>query len=261
VAANGESDRVVEGRSEPSVGVHAERFSWFQLRADTPIEQDEQDRLGFTAYADALAGLLDDQATSTPLTVAIKGPWGSGKTSLANMVQTRLKHWPEERGDKEHIVCQFNAWLHDDAANLGSAFAAEVARTASRKRPLIRRILRPLPMRMLAADERWRRRILILLLCLIALVLALAVVQSRHRLSAWFQNLTTALGFKEVAGFSALLVLVIALWTNLASIAGTAGRFIADPKGEAAKGSLNYVRSQLGNSSIKRLTLAAQNVV
>lgn len=30
------------------------------------------------------------------------------------------------------------------------------------------------------------------------------------------------------------------------SIAGTAGRFISDPKEEAAKGLLNYVRSQLG---------------
>ena len=76
IAASGDSDRVVEGRSEPSVSVAANKFSWFQLLADTPIDQDEQDRLGFSAYADALAGLLDDPATSTPLTIAITGPWG-----------------------------------------------------------------------------------------------------------------------------------------------------------------------------------------
>jgi KAP family P-loop domain len=246
VAASGDSDRVVEGRSEPSVGVPANKFSWFQLLADTPIDQDEQDRLGFTAYADALAGLLDDPATSTPLTVAITGPWGSGKTSLAKMVEDRLRRWPKERGEAPHIVCWFNAWLHDDAPNLGSAFAAEVARVAGHHRPLMRKILRPLPTRMLPADERWRRRLLILLFCLMPLLLALAVAQFRHRLGAEIQNLTTALGLQQVAGFSAVLLVVITLWTNLVSIAGTAGRFISDPKEEAAKGLLNYVRSQLG---------------
>ncbi len=246
MAASGDSDRVVEGRSEPSVGVPANKFSWFQLLADTPIAQDEQDRLGFTAYADALAGLLDDPATSTPLTVAITGPWGSGKTSLAKMVEGRLLRWPKERGEAPHIVCWFNAWLHDDAPNLGSAFAAEVARVAGRHRPLMRKILRPLPTRMLPADERWRRRLLILLLCFMPLLLALAFAQFRHRLGTEIQNLTTALGLQQAAGFSAVLLVVITLWTTLASIASTAGRFISDPKEEAAKGLLNYVRSQLG---------------
>ena len=245
MAARGDSDRVVEGRSGPSVGVPADKFSWFQLLADTPIERDEQDRLGFTAYADALAGLLDDPATSTPLTVAITGPWGSGKTSLAKMVGARLQRWPKERGEAPNIVCWFNAWLHDDAPNLGSAFAAEVARVAGRRRPRWRQILRPLPARMLPC-ERWRRRLLILLLCLMPILLALAFDQFRHRLGDEIQNITTALGLQRVAGFSALLLIVLMLWTSLASIAGTAGRFIADPKGEAAKGSLDYVRSQLG---------------
>jgi len=35
--------------------------------------------LGFAAYADALAGLLEDPATRTPLTVVITGPWGLAK--------------------------------------------------------------------------------------------------------------------------------------------------------------------------------------
>jgi KAP family P-loop domain len=246
VAASGDSDRVVEGRIEPSVGVPADKFSWFQLLADTPIEQDEQDRLGFTAYADALAGLLDDPATSTPLTIAITGPWGSGKTSLAKMVEARLQRWPKERGEAPNIVCWFNAWRHDDAPNLGSAFAAEVARVAARRRPRWRQILRPLPARMLPADERWRRRLLILLLCLMPLLLALAVPQIQMVLVAQTHTIATALGFGQVAGISAFLLIVIALWTNLASIAGTAGRFIADPAEEAAKGSLDHVRSQLG---------------
>lgn len=248
MTSSGDSDRLVEDRSEPSVGAasHAADDSSFQVLADTPIERDEQDRLGFAAYADALAELLDHPATSTPLTVAITGPWGSGKTSLAKMVEARLRRWPRERGDAEHIICWFNAWLHDDALNLGAAFAAEVARVAGRHRPLLRQILRPLPTRMLPVAERWRRRLLILLICLMPVVLAYAVPPIRNRLGAEAQDLTTALGFQGVAGISAVLLIVITLWTNLASIADTAGRFINDPAGEAAKGSLNYVRSQLG---------------
>jgi ABC-type multidrug transport system fused ATPase/permease subunit len=245
VAASGDSDRVVEGRSDPSVDAPAGKFSWFELLADTPIEEDDQDRLGFTAYADALAGLLDDPATSTPLTIAITGPWGSGKTSLAKMVDDRLQSWPTGRGDLPHIVCWFNAWLHDDAPNLGSAFAAEVARVADRNRPWIRQILRPLPMRMLPADQRWRRRLLLLLLCVMPFLLAFAVPQIRKPLGGPTHTLTTALGLGQVAGISAILLVIIMLWTTLASMASTAGRFITDPKGEAAKGSLNYVRKQL----------------
>jgi hypothetical protein len=143
VAGSGDSDRVVEGRSEPPVGVPADKFSWFQLLADTPIEQDEQDRLGFTAYADALAGLLDDPATSTPLTVAITGPWGSGKTSLAKMVEARLQRWPRERGptlDTIHAM-EVAAWpvplaMSVGRASLGTGDPTRVLDGLDRLRPL-----------------------------------------------------------------------------------------------------------------------------
>jgi hypothetical protein len=246
VASTGETGRAVEDRSEPpQVGVDSEAVdsSIFQILADTPIDQDEQDLLGFGAYADALAELLDHPATSTPLTVAITGPWGSGKTSLAKMVEARLRRWPRERGDPEHIICWFNAWLHDDAPNLGAAFAAEVARVAARHRPLWRRILRPLPTRMLPAAERWRRRLVILLLCLLLLGLVFAL--QRRWADDAVGKLAQALGYENVAGIAAVLLLVVLLWNNLASIAQTAGRFINDPAGEAAKGSVNHVRSQL----------------
>jgi len=243
-----DTKRALQDRSEsPPVDVASPPgdLSTFQILADTPIEQDEQDLLGFGAYADALAELLDHPATSTPLTVAITGPWGSGKTSLAKMVDARLRRWPRERGDPEHIICWFNAWLHDDAPNLGAAFAAEVARVAGRHRPLLQRILRPLPTRMLPAGERWQRRLLILLLCLMPLALALAVTKSREWLNVEMQHLRDALGLEGVAGITAILLVVITLWSRFATVAQSAGRFIKDPAGEAARGSVNYVRSQL----------------
>ena len=85
------------------------------MLADSPLTADDSDQLDFAAYANALAEVLDNPATDTPLTIAISAPWGAGKTSLANMVASRLVDRPLERGDRSHIICWFNAWLHDDA--------------------------------------------------------------------------------------------------------------------------------------------------
>lgn len=48
------------------------------------------DRLGYRVHADALASFIRDQGTKPPLAVAVKGAWGSGKTSLLRMVQERI---------------------------------------------------------------------------------------------------------------------------------------------------------------------------
>jgi predicted KAP-like P-loop ATPase len=100
------------------------------LLSDRPRTGDDADYLGFMAYADALAELIDSPQTDTPLTIAISAEWGAGKTSLAKMVEQQLIERPVLRGDPSHIVVWFNAWMHDDAQHLGAAFAADVAKTA-----------------------------------------------------------------------------------------------------------------------------------
>ena len=127
------------------------------MLADSPLTTDRGDKLGFAAYANALAGLLDHPDTDTPLTIAISAPWGAGKTSLANMVASRLVNRPLQRGERPHIVCWFNAWLHDDAPHLGAAFAAEVAKTANRHR-LGPAVLQPESEYDAGPEERWGRR-------------------------------------------------------------------------------------------------------
>lgn len=52
------------------------------LLSDRPRTGEDADYLGFTAYADALAELIDSPQTDTPLTIAISAEWGAGKTSL-----------------------------------------------------------------------------------------------------------------------------------------------------------------------------------
>jgi hypothetical protein len=71
------------------------------------------------------------------------------------MIAAELVKRPQDRGQWPHIICWFNAWMHDDASNLATAFIAEVSRTANRHRPWGRRIFEPLPQATLTPV--WRR--------------------------------------------------------------------------------------------------------
>jgi hypothetical protein len=79
-------DRLVEQRT--SGGTLGRRL---RIWADRPVADPSEDHFGFVQYADALALLVNDRDTSTPLTVAISGPWGAGKTSLAGLLEFRLQ--------------------------------------------------------------------------------------------------------------------------------------------------------------------------
>ena len=60
------------------------------------------DSVGYDAYAKAIARAIQHKDTQPPLTIGIKGSWGSGKTSLMRMVQSLLE-WPDgtHLGDQE----------------------------------------------------------------------------------------------------------------------------------------------------------------
>ena len=49
-----------------------------------------KDRLGFRAYAQAIAAFIQHPEASAPLTISIQAPWGGGKTTLMRMVQKEL---------------------------------------------------------------------------------------------------------------------------------------------------------------------------
>lgn len=84
------------------------------------------DALGIGQYADALSEFISE--CDTPITIAISGPWGSGKTSVMNMVQGKLK-------DKI-VPILFNCWQFSQfnlSANLSGVmvnfFVDEICKT------------------------------------------------------------------------------------------------------------------------------------
>jgi KAP-like P-loop domain-containing protein len=218
------------------------------LYADKPLERGDGDSLGFSAYADALALLMDWKDTSTPLTIAINGPWGSGKTSLAKMAEARLSIGSD--WDAPHVVCWFDAWVNDDAPHLGAAFAAAVASTANKQRRWWVRLAMPLPSVMLTPEQRWRRRLWLGVLTVALAAAAIFWPTGGSLLTPMLHPEATVSGLGHGTAVTRLalpllVVAVIVLAQRLTpSIQGIA-RWIDNPGSEAARGSMQDASRQL----------------
>ena len=77
-----------------------------QGQTDRPVEQRHEDKLGFWPVSHALSRFLRNRNTEPPLTVAITGSWGSGKSSLMNFLKTEL-------ASSGVRPIWFNAWHHE----------------------------------------------------------------------------------------------------------------------------------------------------
>ena len=60
---------------------------------DKPIERPDDDDFGFSPFAEAIAQSIIKNRNSEGTVIAINGPWGSGKSSVINLV----KHYLEEK--------------------------------------------------------------------------------------------------------------------------------------------------------------------
>ena len=74
----------------------------YKGNADRPIEQASEDEFEISPYVEGLGDFTLD--CETPLTIAVQGAWGSGKTSMMNM----LRKYLEDTGKVEAIW--FNTW-------------------------------------------------------------------------------------------------------------------------------------------------------
>jgi len=87
------------------------------LASDKPLENAAADALGYADIAAGLSRFLRNPKTLPPLTVAVTGEWGSGKSSLMNLLKADLK----KAGFR---TVWFNAWHHQKGEQLlASLFA------------------------------------------------------------------------------------------------------------------------------------------
>lgn len=95
------------------------------LATDTPIKAREQDLIGRTPFAERLADILKSAAGPESLVIGLYGPWGSGKTSVINLVENALSR-KDDDGKAGVSVVRFEPWNYLTAEQLLAQFLKEV---------------------------------------------------------------------------------------------------------------------------------------
>lgn len=93
-----------------------------QFFNDSPIERPEDDRYGISAFANAMATSLLGIANPVGSTIAITGPWGSGKSSAVNLIRDELL----KRKDDQLSVFDFKCWWYRGEEAIALAFLQEL---------------------------------------------------------------------------------------------------------------------------------------
>ncbi|WEV74493.1 P-loop NTPase fold protein [Bifidobacterium sp. ESL0798] len=65
---------------------------------DAPIEFESQDHYNRRKYVARLASYLLSTKNNNGLVVGVTGPWGSGKTSVKNLLQRELRKEKKNQG-------------------------------------------------------------------------------------------------------------------------------------------------------------------
>ena len=92
------------------------------ISPDLPITKSSDDKLNRQSFAESLANVLLQSSFPTSFTVGLYGAWGSGKTSLLNMVIEQVKS-----KNSDVIILRFNPWLCSDPKQLITQFFKQLA--------------------------------------------------------------------------------------------------------------------------------------
>lgn len=87
--------------------------------SDAAVANFADDKLDFAGLARGISRYLRNPETTPPLTLAITGDWGSGKSSLMQLVCADLRRFG-------HRPIWFNAWHHQKQEHLFAALLGEV---------------------------------------------------------------------------------------------------------------------------------------
>lgn len=97
--------------------------------ADMPAKED---RLGRTPLVHTLADMLSSPEQSLPMTIALLGDWGSGKSSVILQLKERLKVLAHNPRRSHYLFAEFNAWEYEQTDNLRAGLAQEVVNGLTR---------------------------------------------------------------------------------------------------------------------------------
>ena len=99
---------------------------------DSPITKSSDDILNRASFAESLADALIEYEADSSLAVGLYGEWGSGKTSLLNMIMEKI-----EDKESDVVIIRFNPWLCSDPKQLICQFFKQMAAAIKLKRKLL----------------------------------------------------------------------------------------------------------------------------
>jgi predicted KAP-like P-loop ATPase len=88
---------------------------------ERPIQSLKQDLLSRAAFVRSITAAIKGWNCSESLVIAISGPWGSGKSSVKNMIKDSLRS-----GNSDVQVVEFNPWEWAGHGQLAAAFFSEI---------------------------------------------------------------------------------------------------------------------------------------
>lgn len=89
--------------------------------SDKPIESSEQDLLGRTTFSKQLGEAIYKYDGKDGLVLGVFGKWGTGKTSILNMVVNEINYLSTSDTERP-IIVNFSPWNYTDKDNLISLF-------------------------------------------------------------------------------------------------------------------------------------------
>jgi len=103
------------------------------LNSDLPIKNAEDDKLNRSGFSSDLARAIMNRDISEGFVIGMYGKWGSGKTSVINMVLDQLRNLSKGKSDAP-IILEFNPWLCSDPKQLVSQFFKQLSATIEKSR-------------------------------------------------------------------------------------------------------------------------------
>lgn len=85
--------------------------------SDKPINKADNDILHRNKFSEKLAQAILSYTAKDNLTIGLCGKWGSGKTSILNMVEEYIRNQDHEEVSKP-IIIHFNPWNYSDRSQL-----------------------------------------------------------------------------------------------------------------------------------------------
>ncbi|MCA6079927.1 MAG: KAP family NTPase [Endomicrobium sp.] len=95
--------------------------------ADDPIKDKKDDMLGRTRFAEDISSNLLNWESDKSIIIGINGVWGSGKSSVINLIKQCIKDKTVTDTDNKPVVIDFNPWILSKREDITKYFFNEIA--------------------------------------------------------------------------------------------------------------------------------------